>query len=177
MNEPNEEQSRGRRSIVSSAHLADGTMPALSEMEFSLTLAVTAYQRWMVRCMAAAGMPQLSPNEVLIVHTVRHRDRPKTLADIALVLDIEETHLVTYALRKLERLGLVRTVRRGKEKLVAITAEGIEICAKYRSLREDLLIRSIKSSAAPTDEITSLAVALRTLSGFYNQAARAAATI
>jgi predicted MarR family transcription regulator len=39
--------------IVSSAHLADNANPALSEFEFGLILASNAFQRWIVRCMAA----------------------------------------------------------------------------------------------------------------------------
>ena len=51
--------------VVSSAHLASSGMPELSEMEFALTMANHAFQRWMSRCMTAAGMPGLAPLEVL----------------------------------------------------------------------------------------------------------------
>ena len=43
--------------VVSSAHLARSSLPALSEVEFALTMANNAFQRWMVRCMTAAGLP------------------------------------------------------------------------------------------------------------------------
>src|ERR1700742_4625377 len=93
--------------IVSSAHLAAGASPALSEFEFGLILAVHAFERWIVGCMSASGVPNLSKLEVLILHVVRHRDRPKRFSDIARVLDIEETHVVAYAVRKLEAAKLV----------------------------------------------------------------------
>uniref|UniRef100_UPI000568F23B winged helix DNA-binding protein n=1 Tax=Brucella anthropi TaxID=529 RepID=UPI000568F23B len=93
--------------IVSSAHLAEGGSPGMSEVEYGLILASHAFSRWMVRCMAAAGLPGLSPIEVLILHSIRHRDREKKLADICLVLDIEDTHIATYAIRKLENAGLL----------------------------------------------------------------------
>jgi predicted MarR family transcription regulator len=110
--------------VVSAAHLASGAMPALSEVEFAMTMMVNAYHRWMVRCMAAAGAPGMSPLDTLVLHSVNHRGRPKSLADICLVLNIEDTHTVTYALKKLQKAGLVETGRRGKEKTVAITAAG-----------------------------------------------------
>jgi predicted MarR family transcription regulator len=166
-----------QRPIVSSAHLAAGGSPALSEVEFSLTLAVTAYHRWMVHCMTASGMSQLSPLEVLILHTVRHRDRPKSMADIALVLDIEETHLATYAVRKLTGAGLVTTVRQGKEKLVTATEDGIALCDRYAALREKLLVSAVGASGATEEQLSTAAALLRTLSGFYHQAARSAATL
>jgi hypothetical protein len=102
--------------VVSSAHLARSSLPALSEVEFALTMANHAFQRWMVRCMTAAGRPGLSPLEMLIVHLVNHRERPKSLADICLVLNVEDTHLANYAIKKLARHGLVKTGRKGKEK-------------------------------------------------------------
>ena len=68
--------------IVSSAHLADGAMPALSEVEFGMILANHAFERWMIRCMTAAGQPGLTATEILVLHTVTHRGKPKRLADI-----------------------------------------------------------------------------------------------
>lgn len=51
--------------IVSSAHLAEGQMPELSELEFGLILAGHAFSRWIVRAMAAVGYPDLSALDVL----------------------------------------------------------------------------------------------------------------
>lgn len=41
--------------VVSSSHLAQGKMPALSELEYALTMANNAFSRWIVRCAAAAA--------------------------------------------------------------------------------------------------------------------------
>lgn len=168
--------SNAKRAIVSSAHLADGAAPALSELEFSLTLAATAYQRWLARCAMAAGTP-LSPIEVLILHTVRHRDRPKRLGDITLVLDIEDTHLATYAIRKLEKAGFVETRRQGKEKLVVATGAGVAFCEGYREVRERLLADAVAAEGPGDAALSDVADVLRRISGQYNQAARAAATL
>ena len=104
--------------VVSSAHLASGSFPEISEMEFALTLGNNAFHRWMVRCMTTAGHAELSPLEVLVLHTVFHRDKPKKLADICLVLNIEDTHTVNYAVRKLQvcRSGDGRAHRQGKDR-------------------------------------------------------------
>ncbi|OYV53668.1 MAG: transcriptional regulator [Rhodospirillales bacterium 20-60-12] len=166
-----------RNPVVSSAHLAEGGMPALSEVEFGLNLAVNAYHRWMARCMAAAGAPSLSALEILILHTVRHRDRPKRFADIMLVLDIEETHLATYAVNKLLKLNLVEIHKSGKEKLVQASASGIALCASYAEVRAQLLVAPFATSNANEEQLSSLAALLRSLSGHYGQAARAAATL
>jgi len=163
--------------VVSSAHLAASGLPELSEMEFALTMANPAFQRWITRCMAAAGAPGMSALEVLILHLVNHRDRAKTLSDIGLVLNVEDTHLISYAVKKLSAQGLVVTGRAGKEKTVTIAPEGAELCRRYGEVREALLVRSIEALGLEREEISRLATLLRTLSGSYDQAARAAAAL
>ncbi|MGE3067602.1 MAG: winged helix DNA-binding protein [Hyphomicrobiaceae bacterium] len=163
--------------IVSSAHLAAGASPGLSEVEFGLILAGHAFERWMVRCMAAAGVPDLSPVEVLVLHTVRHRDKPKKLADICLVLGIEDTHVVSYAVKKLLAAGLVASRRSGKEKLISATRQGSEACTRYHQVRERLLVKPVKSTGLPDPMLSELGALLRALSGHYDQAARSATSL
>ncbi len=163
--------------VVSSAHLASGAMPALSEVEFAVTMMVNAYHRWMVRCMAASGTEGMSPLDVLVLHTINHRGRPKTLSDICLVLNIEDTHTVTYAMKKLEKAGLITSGRRGKEKTAKITESGETACLEYRRLREAILIKPMKALGLDENELSRLAATLRLVSGNYDQAARAAAAM
>ncbi len=162
--------------VVSSAHLAAGRSPALSEVEYGLMIATSAFNRWMVRCMAASGQPGLSSTEVAILHSVAHRGREKRMADIALVLDIEDIHVVSYAVKKLEAAGLIKTRRAGKEKMVEISDAGFEVCRRYGQLREKLLLDIASQARIPESELSQLGSLLRMLSGTYNQAARAAAT-
>ena len=163
--------------IVSSGHLASGGMPALSEFEFALTMTVHAFQRWMLRCMTAAGIPELTPMDVLVLHNVNHRGKAKRLADICLVLNIEDTHLVNYSLKKLERLKLLKSGRKGKEKTVAITPAGEEACKRYAQIREQLLVKSVLATGIDPARLSEIAAAMRSLSGQYDQAARAAASL
>jgi predicted MarR family transcription regulator len=163
--------------IVSSGHLASGAMPALSEFEFALSMTVHAFHRWMVRCMAAAGVPDLSPLDVLVLHNVNHRAKPKRLADICLVLNIEDTHIVNYSLRKLERLKLLQGGRKGKEKTVTVTPAGEDACKRYAQIREQLLLKSVLATGMEPARLSEIAAAMRSLSGQYDQAARAAASL
>jgi len=163
--------------IVSSAHLAEGGSPGLSEVEYGLILASHAFDRWIVRCMAAAGFPGLSPMEIMILHSIRHRDREKKLADICLVLDIEDTHVVTYAIRKLEAAKLLATGRTGKEKTVKITERGSEACKTYAEVRKHLLVDPTANARPSEQTLSETAAILRFISGAFNQAARAAATL
>ena len=163
--------------IVSSAHLAAGAMPALSELEFGMILLGHAFERWMVRCAAAAGVRDLSPLDVLVLHTVNHRGRAKRLADICLVLNVEDTHTVNYAVKKLAAQGLVKAGRQGKEKTVEITEAGEALCRRYREIREALLARPVKATGVDTARLSEIAATMRALSGHYDQAARSAASL
>jgi len=163
--------------VVSSAHLAESALPALSEVEFALTMMNNAYQRWMVRCMTAAGGPTMSPLEVLILHLVHHRGRPKTLAEVCLILNIEDTHLANYAIRKLTQSKLLKAGRKGKEKTVEITPAGAALCARYKEVREALLVRAARQLGHDPADMSRVAALLRALSGSYDQAARGAAAL
>ncbi|MDD9923752.1 MAG: winged helix DNA-binding protein [Boseongicola sp.] len=163
--------------VVSSAHLAESSFPEVSEFEFGLIVAGNGFYRWMTRAMAAAGFPELSAFDVLVLHTVRHRDREKTLADICLVLNVEDTHTVNYAVKKLKSAGLVSDGRRGKEKSVKATELGREACSKYAEGREQLLLDAAHTAGLPADKASELAGILRLMSGLYDQAARAATVV
>ena len=163
--------------IVSSAHLARSGMPELSEMEFALTIANNAFQRWIVRGLMAAGVADASPLDVLVLHVLYHRARPKRLADICLMLNLEDTHVVAYALKKLEKAGLVISNRKGKEKFAEVTNAGRDLCERYGEIREQCLLSSMKTLNADAREISRLAGLLRALSGLYDQAARAATSL
>lgn len=163
--------------IVSSSHLAVGEMPALSEFEFGLILASHAFNRWVVRCMEAAGVSGISAMDILVLHSINHRGRPKKLADICTVLSIEDTHVATYAIRKLEKAGLVASGKQGKEKIVSVTEAGKQACEKYREVREALLVKTAKTLGLTNEAASELAGELRALSGHYAQAARSAASL
>ena len=162
--------------IVSSQHLVSPKSPELSEFEFGMIIAWHAFARWMMRCMNAAGVKDMTPIDVLVLHHVAHRDTEKRLADIGFVLNVEDTHVVSYSLRKLGGLGLVQSTKRGKEAFYSVTDKGREICLAYRDVREACLMPGFSGSADENRRIAELAQLLRTVSGRYDQAARAAST-
>jgi predicted MarR family transcription regulator len=163
--------------IVSSAHLASGQSAELSEFEFGLIIASNAFNRWAVRCMSAAGMKDMTITDVLVLHHINHRAREKKLADIAFILNIEDTHIVNYSLKKLQSLGLVKTERRGKEVLYSTNDAGQALCRRYFDIREQVLVSGLQGDGTESYELSELARFLRVLSGLYDQAARAATSM
>lgn len=163
--------------IVSSEHLVSSASAELSEFEYGLIMAGNAFNRWMVRCMSAAGAKDMTALEVSLLHHVGHRERKKKLADICFVLNIEDTHVVTYALKKLQTRGYISSEKSGKEGFFSVTDAGRELCAKYREVRENCLIATLAESGLTNEQIGEMAQLLRNASGLYDTAARAAASL
>jgi predicted MarR family transcription regulator len=169
--------SRHPTKIVSSEHLVSETSVELSEFEYGLIMVSNAFNRWMVRCMAAAGGKDMTAIEVSLLHHVSHRERRKKLADICFVLNIEDTHVATYALKKLVARGYVKSEKTGKEVFFSATAAGRELCDRYREVRERCLIAALRESGLVNEQIGEAAQLMRNASGLYDTAARAAASL
>ena len=163
------------RGIVSSSHLVSPRSVELSEFEFGLIVAWNAFSRWAMRCMAAAGCPDLTITDVLVLHHINHRARNKKLADICFVLNYEDTHVVAYSLKKLVAARLVEADKVGKEVFYRPTAAGEAAVQAYRAVREECLVKSLDTEL--NADIGELARLLRTMSGMYDQAARAASSL
>jgi len=168
---------KAKAGIVSSAHLVSPHSRELSEFEYGLIVSNNAFSRWVVHCMSAAGLRDLTPLDVLVLHHVNHRARDKRLADICFIMNVEDTHLINYSLKKLAGLGQVESSRNGKDVTYATTDQGRQHIERYREIREGCLISALKADPALNEKIGELATLLRMLSGVYDQAARAAASL
>jgi predicted MarR family transcription regulator len=127
--------------------------------------------------MSSAGLKDLTPLDVLVLHHVTHRARDKRLADICFIMNVEDTHLINYSLKKLQNLAVVASRKSGKEVTYAATDLGRSYVARYREIRESCLINALNADDALNRDIGELARLLRLLSGIYDQAARSAASL
>ncbi len=166
-----------RRRIVSSRHLAEGEGWEASEFEFGLIIAYNAFTRWIQRCMAASGAQEISALEILVLHNTNHRDRAKRLSDIGFLLNIEDMHTVNYALRKLLKLGLLSSEKRGKEVFYTTSESGRELCERYRAIRKQCFLEGLSHTRIEGEKLSEMASLLRAMSGQYDQASRAASSL
>ena len=163
--------------IVSSSHLVSEKSPELSEFEFGLIIAAHAFNRWLIRCMGAAGVKDMTATDVLVLHHINHKGTEKRLADICFVLNVEDTHVVSYSLKKLVAAGLVKSERNGKEVLFSTTARGQALIERYREVREACLVASLNPDGTDNEKLADVASFLRFMSGMYDQASRAASSL
>lgn len=144
----------------------------LSDFEYALIILMFGFQRWVGNCMGAANVHGLNALDTLVLHAVNHRARGKRLADICMVLNIDDTHLVTYALKKLAAAGLVRVTPRGRERHFETTLGGEQACLQYRTVREQFLVPSLAMLKGREDPVAQTAHLLRMMSTLYDQAGR-----
>ena len=127
--------------------------------------------------MAAAGLKDLTTLDVLLLHHVNHRAREKKLADICFMMNMEDTHVVSYSLKKLAAMGLVESEKRGKEVVFFTAQKGKDYIQRYREVREACLVATLSKDGSENKQLGELAGFLRMLSGMYDQAARAATSL
>jgi predicted MarR family transcription regulator len=148
--------------------------PNLSEFELSLVILSQSFERWQVRCMAAAGAGDMTATDISILHYLNHHGTERTLADIGYVLNIEDIHVVSYSLKKAIGLGLAHKARFGKEVRFATTQKGRDLCLSFREIRESCLAPIFSGAKSESSRIADGAQLLNTLSDRYIQAARTA---
>jgi predicted MarR family transcription regulator len=149
---------------------------ALQEVELAAVSVNHAFHRWIMSSMTVAHLEDLAVVDVLVLHQITQRASHKRLADICFILNIEDTHVVAYSLRKLVGLGVIQADRQGKDVTYAATALGDEYLRRYQEIREHCLISCIDKLELNSAVLEQLAQYLRKMSGLYDQAARAASS-
>ena len=144
----------------------------LSEFEFALIILMFGFQRWVVNCMEAARYRGLSALDILVLHAVNHRARGRRLAEICMVLNIDDTHLVAYALKKLVAADLVEVAARGRERHYESTPAGDDACMEYRRVRETILIPALSWLSSERSVVRDAGAFMRTMTAIYEQAGR-----
>ncbi len=149
----------------------------ISEFEYSVVRASHAFQHWVACAMAAADMHDMAVTDFLVLNEVNQHAHNKRLADICFILNIEDAHVVGYALRKLIGLGMVKADKHGKEVTYSTTRQGREHLQHYQEIHEQCMLDSLKILGLNKTVLKELAQFLCKMSGLYDQAARAASSL
>ncbi|WP_025562489.1 winged helix DNA-binding protein [Psychromonas sp. SP041] len=162
--------------ILLSSHLAGENAQALSEFEYGLVMVNNAFQRWMQSCSTACEQHNLSTLDNLVIHNIYHRDRAKRITDVTFTLNLDDSHNVSYSVRKLVKSNMLQHEKRGKETYYSVTPSGKKYCLEYAKIREKCLIQALDHLSVDSS-LSEVAKLLRTLSGVYAQASRAASSL
>ncbi|MFT9015190.1 MAG: winged helix DNA-binding protein [Acetobacter sp.] len=159
-----------RAFVASSLNIA---MPekVFREFEYALNAMAMTFQRWMRQSMTQAGHPELSALEILVLRSVSQNGANESIGSVMAHLQLTERHPLDYALKKLDRLGLIARHRHRKEVFVSLTDKGRKACRDHARLQQQCLL-----AAMPQDRkianmaITDLTGMLRQLTAIYDHA-------
>jgi predicted MarR family transcription regulator len=160
-------------------HLSrDDRETGITEVEFSLMRISAAYERWIAECLDRVAGAPLGSAASMVLHVIGLKDRPKTPAEIARLLNRDDTANVLYSIRKLERAGLVERAAAPKRKLVAfrLTRRGRRVVADYAALRAAVLLPRVPRLPDWDSQLAGARDFIDAMRGIYDQAALLLAT-
>lgn len=149
---------------------------SLSDLEFAIINLSFGFHKWVETCMAASATRGLNPMDILVLHGINLRARGRRLAEICMVLNIDDAHLVSYSLKKLLAADLARVHRRGRESHYETTELGDKACDEYRRVRDEFLVPNVQwfIEGRSTTEMQQVTLFLKTMTAMYDQSGRSA---
>lgn len=159
-------------------HLAQsGTEVDTTELEFALMRTFEGFGRWQSECLASVCDLAATGPENALLHIIRMNDRPKSLKEIARLMNRDDVPNMQYSLRKLLAAGLVERQGAGRSGVTYIvTEEGRRVTEDYAVLRRKLLLAEIADVPGFAARLAEASRTLNLLSGIYEEVARVAAT-
>jgi predicted MarR family transcription regulator len=159
-------------------HLAENDYEVdLTELEFSLLRVSAAFERWRSDCMACCLDRAFSGADAAVLHVIRMHDRPKSISEIARLLNRDDLSNLQYGIRKLVKAGVIEKAGDSDSKkgvTYAVTELGCTITDKFTQFRRELLI-SLTKSMSTDISFVDVARVLNLMSGIYDQASCIAA--
>ncbi|WP_323040905.1 winged helix DNA-binding protein [Gemmobacter sp.] len=159
-------------------HLArGGPEAATAEMEFAIMRAFEGFGRWQSECLAAVCDLAATGPENAMLHIIRMNERPKSIKEIARLMNRDDVPNIQYSLRKLIGAGLVERKGSGRGGVTyEVTDEGRRVTDDYGDVRQRLLIAAIQAQPGLADRLVEATRTLTLLTGVYEDVARVAAT-
>jgi predicted MarR family transcription regulator len=156
------------------AHTIEESM--LTDFEFSFMHCMHAFERWLLQAARALQLDEISSQEIIILHVVRMMDRGKDASTVAHLLNRDDLSNVQYSLRKLEKLGLITREKFGNTSRYCISERGRDLTERYAAVRRNMLVRQLSQLDSVTDRLENGTELNELLAGFFDVAARRAAT-
>jgi predicted MarR family transcription regulator len=165
------EQAAAPASGEGEAASLDDAERALTGFEWSLWRLSAAFIRWQGECLSVLAGQPLGGHDTALLHVVAYHSRPKGLSEIARLLGRVDLANIQYAIRKLNRLGLIERVAglSRKDTLYRVTPAGAGLIRAYRALRRELLVSVAEDTG---EDFAALERRLVRLTGIYENATR-----
>ena len=149
-------------------------LAAVTILERKLQVLNNTFEQWVKRCAGKSGLSPFSTIEIHILHRIGRAESPRRIADLCFALKVEDTHIVTYAVRKLAKAGLIEGNKSGKEVYFHTTTEGNDRIAAYAETKRENLGAALRMFQEQDIQLYALGEQLQVLSAVYESAARRA---
>lgn len=148
----------------------------LTSFELELWRVFHGFLRWQEDCERCFNNYDLSGNDISVLHVIRVRNNPKTIYDVARILNREDMYNMQYSIRKLERLGLIEKVAKKNRKMTVytVTEKGITDTDVFATARRSIVVDLLKKE--PDLKIEEVIAVLGKLKVIYDEAGQIAAS-
>ncbi|MGI4879069.1 MAG: winged helix DNA-binding protein [Janthinobacterium lividum] len=162
------------RSLLQHSHLAPTSAEDnFVEFEFALHHITEAFARWSSALHEYVSGELLPVHDISVLQTIRMNERAKSAAEIGKFLNRDDGSNILYALRKLDKAGLIRkSGGPSRQTTYQVTERGRDLTDHYAALRKEILLESIGRLSGSTDELARVTAGIWQVSGLYEQAAR-----
>jgi predicted MarR family transcription regulator len=152
------------------------------EFELLLWRSSAAFMRWQVDASNCISKFEMTPYDLAIVHIIRLKERPKTVIDIAKLLNRDDLPNISYSIRKLISYGLIRKfkekanskIKTKKQASYEITELGIKETDAFQEVKKNILLEKIKELVEGGFDFKPVIKALSIMTGVYDEAGRIA---
>jgi len=156
-----------------SCHLAvDRCGAALTRVELGVMRIQEAFGCWVVELHKQSKGPQLSFQDIALLHCVRLRSGTPTLGEMLIFQHRHDLSSIQYGFKKLESLGLLRKVKAASKREIAyeITEVGRQITDRYATLRSEILVGLCAEIVGMEEAMHEAAAVMERMIGLYDQA-------
>lgn len=159
-------------------HLAQDSQEAgVTDFEFALMRAFEGFGRWQAECLASVSDTMATGPENALLHIIRMHERPKSLKEIALLMNRDDIPNLQYSLRKLLAAGLILRHGSGRSGVTyEVTEEGRRVTEAFGTLRRKVLIARIMAQPELAQDLIEATRAMTQITALYEESARLAAT-
>ncbi len=154
-------------------HLAHSKEEAdITGLEIQLFRVFYAFMHWQEECEGAANGFDLGGSDLAVLHLIRMQGRPKTVYELAQLLNRQDLPNVHYCVKKLVKLNLIEKAPEPIKKSIGyqITELGRKDTEKYSQMRRDIFVKLFLEEAGNVAAET--AIILRKLKNAYEEASR-----
>lgn len=165
------------------SHLATNT-DEVTFIEFELLLwrSSAAFTRWQVDASKCVSRFEMTAYDIAVVHIVRLKNRPKTIIDIAKLLNRDDLPNISYSIRKLISYGLIRKfkekatskIKTKKQASYEITDVGMKETDAFQEIKKNILLEKVKELVESGFDFKPVIRALSVMTGIYDESDRIA---